>query len=338
MLIKNWIQWNQYLAKVLVLMCIIALHTFYTTSTVSAATNDIQEVNDIQESNDIQETKGIQETSNKQDADNKQQTNSQQETNHIQGTGQVQLTSEIKDTYETSASKVIQEVTNQIEGNIAFLQAVQIDEEDAIVNQENIIEVASGAKKPNLVNEVMIKASAKTTAKTTAIKTTVKKSTKKTTVKTTAKASYSKSDLRLLSSLVYAEAGNQSYKGMLAVANVVLNRMDSKAYGHTRTVKDVIYDRKWAVQFSVTIKSRKTGQSPLASALKAYDTGKFGRKNVRAEREAMNKAIKAAKSALEGKNNIGKYLCFSNKYSSRGVKRRYSNYKTIGDHIFYRTI
>ena len=294
MLIKNWIQWNQYLAKVLILMCIIAAHTFYTTSTVSAATNDIQE------------TKGIQETSNKQDADNKQQTNSQQETNHIQGTGQVQLTSEIKDTYETSASKVIQEVTNQIEGNIAFLQAVQIDEEDA--------------------------------AKTTAIKTTVKKSTKKTTVKTTAKASYSKSDLRLLSSLVYAEAGNQSYKGMLAVANVVLNRMDSKAYGHTRTVKDVIYDRKWAVQFSVTIKSRKTGQSPLASALKAYDTGKFGRKNVRAEREAMNKAIKAAKSALEGKNNIGKYLCFSNKYSSRGVKRRYSNYKTIGDHIFYRTI
>ncbi len=369
MLLKNWIQWNHYLAKVLVLTCMIALYTFYATSTVSAATNDIQEVNDIQE------TKGIQETSNKQDTDNKQETNSQKETNYIQGTDQVQLTSEIKDTYETSASKMIQEVTNQIEANIAFLQAIQIDEEDAIVNQDNIIDAASGEKESNLVKEVMataadntrstvdtpvllnvkaatantscskssnVKASAQTiikaSAKTTAIKTTVKKSTTKTPAKATAKASYSKSDLRLLSSLVYAEAGNQSYKGMLAVANVVLNRMDSKAYGHTRTVKGVIYDRKWAVQFSVTIKSRKTGQSPLASALKAYDTGKFGRKNVRAEREAMTKATKAAKSALEGNNNIGKYLCFSNKYSSRGVKKRYSNYRTIGDHIFYRTI
>ena len=153
-----------------------------------------------------------------------------------------------------------------------------------------------------------------------------------------AKASYSKSDLRLLSSLVYAEAGNQSYKGMLAVANVVLNRLDSKAYWHVSTVKEVIYDRKWAVQFSVTVKNKKTGLSPLGSALNAYDTGDFGTKNALAEREAMTKAIKAAKAALEGTNNIGKYLCFSNKNSSSSVKKRYPNNKTIGDHIFYRTV
>lgn len=156
-------------------------------------------------------------------------------------------------------------------------------------------------------------------------------------VQETTEATYSKWDLRLLSSLVYAEAGNQSYKGMLAVANVVLNRVDSKAYWHVDTVREVIYDRKWAVQFSVTIKNRKTGISPLGSALKAYDTGDFGTKNALAEQEALTKAIKASKAALEGTNNIGKYLCFTNKNGASSIKRKYTNYKTIGDHIFYRT-
>lgn len=153
-----------------------------------------------------------------------------------------------------------------------------------------------------------------------------------------AKSTYSEKDLRLLACLIYAEAGNQSYNGMLAVANVVLNRAKSDVYSHVNTIEEVIYDKKWNVQFSVTIKSSKTGLSLMDKALKSYDTGEFSGSNPEAEKKAMDKATKAAKAALQGKNNIGDYLCFrvNNKYAS-SIKKKYSDYKIIGDHIFYRT-
>jgi spore germination cell wall hydrolase CwlJ-like protein len=152
-----------------------------------------------------------------------------------------------------------------------------------------------------------------------------------------AKPSYSQKDLRLLASLIYAEAGNQSYNGMLAVANVVLNRVKSNVYWHVTTIKDVVYDRKWSVQFSVTIKNKKTGSSMLDRALKLYDSGTFTGSNMSEEEKLMCKAIKAAKAALEGENNIGNYLCFTNKRYSGGIKKHYPDYRIIGDHIFYRT-
>lgn len=160
---------------------------------------------------------------------------------------------------------------------------------------------------------------------------------KKETVAVT-KPSYSEKELRLLASLIYAEAGNQSYKGMLAVANVVLNRVKSPVYAHCDTIKAVIYDKKWSVQFAVTVKSKKTGLSMLDKALAGYDTGKFSGANPEAEQKAMKKAIKAAKAALSGENNIGSYLCFNavSKSTSR-IKKQYPDYKIIGDHIFYRT-
>ncbi len=144
-------------------------------------------------------------------------------------------------------------------------------------------------------------------------------------------------DLRLLTCLIYSEAGNQNYEGMLAVANVVLNRAKSDAYWHVNTVEEVIYDRKWSVQFAVTIKNSRTGTSMLDRALKLYDTRKFSGANPEAQKKALNRAIKAAKAALRGENNIGSYLCFNNKHSARSIKRRYPDYKIIDDHIFYRT-
>jgi spore germination cell wall hydrolase CwlJ-like protein len=144
-------------------------------------------------------------------------------------------------------------------------------------------------------------------------------------------------DLRLLACLIYSEAGNQNYEGMLAVANVVLNRVKSDAYWHVNTVEQAIYDRKWSVQFGVTVKNSKTGTSMMDKALKLYDTRKFTGANPEAQKKALNKAIKAAKAALSGKNNIGNYLCFQNKYSAKSIKKRYSDYRIIDDHIFYRT-
>ncbi len=148
---------------------------------------------------------------------------------------------------------------------------------------------------------------------------------------------YSDENLRLLSCLVYSEAGNQSYDGMLAVANVVLNRVKSDTYSHVNTIKEVIYDKKWTVQFAVTIQNKKTGLSMMDKALKLYDTRKFTGSNPKAQENAMNKAIKAAKAALGGTNNIGAYLCFQNKRSASRIKKKYSEVKILGDHIFYRT-
>ncbi|MHB8128097.1 MAG: cell wall hydrolase [Mobilitalea sp.] len=162
----------------------------------------------------------------------------------------------------------------------------------------------------------------------------VKKVEKETVVK---KPSYSEKDLRLLSCLIYSEAGNQTYNGMLAVANVVLNRAKSNVYWHVKTVEEVIYDHRWSVQFAVTIKGSKSGLSMLDKALNYYDTRKFSGPNPEAQKKAMNKAIKAAKAALEGTNNIGNYLCFNNKRSTSSIKRKYPDYKIIGDHLFYRT-
>lgn len=150
------------------------------------------------------------------------------------------------------------------------------------------------------------------------------------------KPSYSESDLRLLTALILSEAGNQNYNGMLAVANVVLNRAKSDAYWHVDTVKEVIYDDKWSVQFAVTIKGR-SGVSMIDKALKLYDNRKFTGANPEAQKKAFNRAIKAAKAALTGTNNIGSYLCFQNKRSASSIKRRYSDYKIIDDHIFFRT-
>jgi N-acetylmuramoyl-L-alanine amidase len=300
MMLTNKRQWNSYLRKAFIFMAAMALCAFGSTAIVYAAANDVQEVMSGQEDS-ADSPNGI-------------------------------LKDEIKTT-------IISDVTTE---NINVDNEATLFKEDSVAivnNSANTLENITLIEEKDVTNQTST--SSNTSTKTTATKTTTKiatKATTKTAAKAVVKESYSKSDLRLLSSLVYAEAGNQSYKGMLAVANVVLNRMDSKAYYHVNTVKEVIYDRKWAVQFSVTIKNKKTGSSPLASALKAYDTGKFGTKNVLAERQAMTKAIKAAKAALKGTNNIGKYLCFTNKYSSRSIKRRYPNYKTIGDHIFYRTV
>ena len=125
---------------------------------------------------------------------------------------------------------------------------------------------------------------------------------------------------------------------MLAVANVVLNRVKSDVYNHVNTIKEVIYDKQWAVQFSVTIKSKKTGKSMLDKALEAYDNGKFTGSNPAAEKKAMDKAIKAAKAALNGENNIGDYLCFRmNNDGAKRIRVKYTDNRVLGDHIFYRT-
>jgi spore germination cell wall hydrolase CwlJ-like protein len=142
---------------------------------------------------------------------------------------------------------------------------------------------------------------------------------------------YTKSELRLLSALIYSEAGNQSYKGKLAVANVVLNRADSDVFWHVDTIKEVIYDKKWGVQFSV-IKKDGNGESAMDRALELYDTNKYLGND---EETNMEECIKAAKAALNGTNNIGDYLYFT--VYNKSLADKYSDHVVIGAHIFYNT-
>lgn len=58
---------------------------------------------------------------------------------------------------------------------------------------------------------------------------------------TTNTSSYSNSDLNLLAHLVYAEARGESYRGQVAVASVVLNRVKSSSFPNT--VAGVIYQK-----------------------------------------------------------------------------------------------
>lgn len=107
-------------------------------------------------------------------------------------------------------------------------------------------------------------------------------------------------DTNLLAALIYCEAGNQSYEGMVAVGAVVMNRVASASFPNT--ISDVIYQ---GGQF--TPASSGALSSALANGVPStcYD---------------------AAVAALNGENPVGGALYF-NTGSGKGVK--------IGDHQFY---
>ena len=148
----------------------------------------------------------------------------------------------------------------------------------------------------------------------------------------TEEPSYTEEDLKYLTCVIYSEAGNQSYEGKLAVANVVINRKNNTEeymFGHVNTIKDVIYDTKWGVQFSVTIGG---SDSMIAKALEMYESGRYPNE---AEKEAMAESEEAAREALTGENNIGDYLFF--RVYNQSTAKKYSDHVVIEDHIFYNT-
>ena len=101
-------------------------------------------------------------------------------------------------------------------------------------------------------------------------------------VKITVKQKYSEKDLRLLSAIIFCEAGNQCYAGKKAVGIVVMNRVKSDKFPNT--VEDVLYQ---SGQFTPA----DTGF--LSSSLSKYDSGKLP-----------SECIKAAKEVLEGSRSV----------------------------------
>lgn len=121
-----------------------------------------------------------------------------------------------------------------------------------------------------------------------------KKAKQETQIKKRDSVDYDYDDLQLLSCLIHAEAGSQSYETKLAVANVVLNRMRNSGDG----MKSVIYQPS---QFTVA------ASGSLQKQLNRYD-------NYSSKAELVT--IKAAKDALAGSNNIGSRTHFNSYYAA----------------------
>lgn len=121
---------------------------------------------------------------------------------------------------------------------------------------------------------------------------------------------YTEEDLYWLSRIVSSEAMAEPYEGKLAVANVIINRKKNNEYPNT--IKAVIFDKNYGYQFTPVLNGT------------IYNT-------------PTAESIKAAKEALEGKNNIGNALFFVNpkKTSLNWIQSNRTYYKTIKNHEFY---
>ena len=124
-------------------------------------------------------------------------------------------------------------------------------------------------------------------------------------------AGYNSEDLYWLSRIISAESRGEPLEGQIAVGNVVLNRVKSDEFPNT--VKDVIFDSRYAVQFT-----------PVA--------------NGAIYQEPTPTAVLAAKMCLEGANTAGDSLYFFAPAVSAGswITQNRVYCTAIGNHHFYR--
>lgn len=114
---------------------------------------------------------------------------------------------------------------------------------------------------------------------------------------------HSASDLDMLAAIIECEAGNQPYEGRLAVASVIINRMNNPRFANS--ISEVIYS---------------PGQfSPVAS----------GRFAVVLSRGACSDCRRAAQDALNGNTNVDALYFIGYRGSIDDDKLK------IGDHVFF---
>lgn len=121
---------------------------------------------------------------------------------------------------------------------------------------------------------------------------------------------YGKEDLYWLSRIIFAEAGAEPFEGKIAVGNVVMNRLKSEYFPDT--VKGVIFDKRFGIQFSPAY-SGSINRTPNEDS------------------------VRAAKIALEGAMVVEAALYFSPAYRAEkswaGKNRDYLT--QIGNHVFF---
>ena len=121
---------------------------------------------------------------------------------------------------------------------------------------------------------------------------------------------YDEYTLYWLSHIINAEAGCETLEGMIAVGNVVMNRVHNSNW--SSDIYKVIFDRTGGVQFSPT-------------------------ENGTIYQDPSSDAILAAKLTLDGADVVGDSLFFLNpSISSRGwFDRNCTFYAQVGNHCFY---
>ncbi len=122
---------------------------------------------------------------------------------------------------------------------------------------------------------------------------------------------YSSSDQYWLARIIEAEAGGESYKGKVAVGNVILNRVQSKNFPNT--IYNVIFEYYGSIpQFS-----------PVADGT-IYNT-------------PSQDSINAAKDALNNVRPVGNSTYFFNPSKAAGtwIVKNKSYVARIGQHVFY---
>lgn len=195
---------------------------------------------------------------------------------------------------------------------LAYIAANEADNDTA---SEKTDSVSSDNKKQGTTTEQPAADKTTTTEKTTTEQSTTEQpateapANNSTTVGTTTRdaISLSDADINLMASVMTLECGGESYEGQLAVANVILNRYLSGAYGST--MSDVCYAPG---QFSVV------GTSSFNSYV---------------QNGAQASCLQAARDALAGNNNIGSYTQF--RPVSNVNTGNLSSYTIIGNHVFF---
>lgn len=189
-------------------------------------------------------------------------------------------TQAVGETKEFEIQIPVQGTENEITSEAAVTTETISEQEE-----ENDKEEVSGKEEVSKKKEVKEKKAPKDNKK----KKTDKKDKKKKTVKAQkkqAKAAYSQADLRMMSAIIFCEAGAESYAGKLGVGIVVMNRKSSSSFPNT--VRGVVYQ---SGQFS------PSWNGTLSRALARYDAGRFTSAN---ERDS----IRAAKEVLSGRRDV----------------------------------
>jgi N-acetylmuramoyl-L-alanine amidase len=123
-------------------------------------------------------------------------------------------------------------------------------------------------------------------------------------------SNYDYDDIYWLSRIAEAEARGDGYESKLAVANVVLNRMNH--WDYPNTVEGVIFDRRYSIQFT-----------PVANG-SIYN-------------EPSSTSFLAALDALDGKNNVPGALFFMapDKAKTLWISKNREAAFTVGSHTYY---
>lgn len=137
------------------------------------------------------------------------------------------------------------------------------------------------------------------------------------------------SDEKLLSYLIYCEAGNQPYAGKVAIGMVILNRVYSKKF-RASTVREVVYERN---QFNPTwdgAMARVLKKPSLVNA-ECKKAAKYVLKY-----RARFAAGKTIKLKVNGKKIAFPYLFYMTQGSYYGFGLS-ASYVKIGDHVFFKS-